>query len=280
MQPPSSCAAPITYYYTPVSVLLPKAADSFTYIVTGTSFQNLGTQIGNYAVLPDQSTMPSDCDLLDTPVSQSLIVNVTNYTGRANKMRIVVQDISDRVLYEALGLAGNGTYTIPASSISGSLLQDLTIIVFDFNCTTSGASQTCIASQAAFSASRKVVYGMHPLSAGPGCTMGKAIRVDFAPDFCTKLDVNNIGITQADATTLYPNPASKSVTLKFTTAGNGSSQVKVTDVLGKAMLLQETAYSAGQHHQLIDVHAWAKGVYFVNISGSQAFVQRLKLVVE
>ena len=79
---------------------------------------------------------------------------------------------------------------------------------------------------------------------------------------------------------LYPNPASKSVTLKFTTTGNGIFQLKVTDMLGKAMLVQETAYSAGQHQQLIDVHAWAKGVYFVNISSGQAFVQRLKLVVE
>ena len=279
IQPPLSCAGPVSYYYTPVAVQLPLPADSFIANNSATQvYSNSGVQVGGYVLLPDQTSQVGACYLTDTPASQSLVVTITNYTGRASNMRLVVQQATDdTALYILFGAAGNGVYTIPASAIRGSLLQGLRITAMDYNCATTSGTFGCTSSQVSVAAARKVVYAGRALGMSGNCSAGASIKVDFAPTACTGLGVDAVAAVQAS---LYPNPATHCVTLRYTAATGGRLQMKVTDMVGKTIQSQELAAAAGYHEQVLNVHAWAKGVYFVNLSGDDAPAQSLKLVVE
>ncbi len=282
---PEPCTAPLTWYYTPVVVQVRHNADSFVYNNTGignTLQITYGTTIGAYALIPDQSSQPLTCDVIDSPTARSLTVTVSSYTGRANKLRIVILDAAGNVIYEAAGLPGDGVYNIPASAISGNFLAAMKVIAMDYNCTTSstGTSTTCTASSASVGVTRKQVYGAHPLKAAPAaCGVGTAIRVDFAPTTCTKLAVNAV-VPAAPEATLFPNPANDAVTLRFIAPQAGAYSWRVTDMLGKTLAASEATYSTGTNEARIDVRGWAKGVYFVRIGAVNGEVVGMKLVME
>jgi len=277
LSPPVTCASKQTYYYTPMVVQLPQAAHNITASGTGsTAFTHFSSTIGRYVSFPDETTLPTVCDLLDTPSTSTISVTVTSYTGRANNMRLVVFDATGIVIYERLGLAGNGIYTIPGYAMAGPILQAIDVLAYDFNCTTSA----CTGSTVAVAAVRTVTYGARTLSANPACTIGTSIKVEFAPNGCTKLDVENVQQVSAPVAELYPNPASGTATLKFTTTQSGNVRFKFTDMLGRTVMVREATYGAGEHRQLIDVRSWAKGVYFLNIDKGQNSAERMKFVVE
>ncbi len=274
-KPPVNCVARQSFYYTPMAVQLPRAGRTISATSSGSAaFIQYGSTIGQFVQLPDQTTAPTACELIDSPVSQSIVVTTTSYTGRANNMRIVIHNFSGVAIYERFGLAGNGTYTIPASAIAGPILQPLQITVFDFNCSTTA----CSTANVSVSATRNVTYAARPLSASPACAIGTPIKVDYAPTACTQLGLDAEAIVKHAA--LYPNPASRTVTLTYATRGTGDVQLKVRDMLGKTILSQEASRNAGQHQQVIDVSTWAKGIYLLNISSGSAGTESLRLVVE
>ncbi len=282
---PAPCTAPITWYYTPVVVQRPHVADSFVYTngsVSNSGFSVYSTTIGAAATVPDQTAARLACDVVDTPTARSLTVTVSSYSGRANKLRIVILDAIGYVIYESAGLSGNGTYSIPAAAINGDFLAAMKVIAMDYNCITNstGNTTTCTSSSARVDVARKQVYGAHPLKAAPAaCGAGTAIRVDFAPSGCTKLAANT-AVPAAPEATLFPNPASGSTTLRFNALVAGSYSWKVTDMLGKTLFASEGTYSTGTHEARIDVRGWAKGVYFVRIGAAGGEVGGMKLVVE
>jgi hypothetical protein len=276
VSPPKSCAAKQTFYYTPVVVELPRAAKTISNTAAGsTTITKFGTTIGRSVTLADQTAVPTACDLLDTPASANISITVSSYTGRTNNMRLVIQDGTGLVLFERFGTPGNGTYIVPASAINGPILQALKVSAFDYNC----SSSACTSVTASLSAVRNVTYEAHQASINPACAIGTSVKVDFAPGGCTKLSVEpaKAGLSGA---VLYPNPASASVTLQFTTTGAGNVQLKVVDMLGRTVHTGQSFLTAGQHRQVIDLRTLAKGVYFLNVSGEQSAAERLKLVVE
>jgi hypothetical protein len=278
---PASCNTTQTWYYTPVVVTLPHTADSFSYATTGsTAFMSYNsTQIGAYTNIPAQYGIPTACDLLDTPTAQTLTATVTNYTGRANKMRIIVRDSNNTVLYQSPAYAGNGTYSIPASSIPGNFLQSLQVLVMDYNCTVSGSSATCTSSQASVTATRKVVFGtQRPLKVANGCPLSPSLRVDFAPAGCTRLAVQ--AAVLANSLSLVPNPATNAVTMKFNLQQPAQVQWKLCDMAGRIILNGNSAYGAGAHEAQINLHEIARGIYFVNLSDGRGASERVKLVVQ
>jgi hypothetical protein len=275
--PPSSCSAKQTYYYTPMVVQLPQAVHNITAGGTGsTVFTHLGANIGRYVSFADETALPTVCDMVDTPTTSCISVTVSGYTGRANNMRLAVFDATGIAIYERFGLVGNGSYTIPGYAMAGPILQALDVLAYDFNCTTT----TCTASSVTIGAVRTVTYGARPLSANPACSIGTSIKVEFAPNACTKLDVEHIQAAATPAAQLYPNPASGTATLKFTTTQSGNVRFKFTDILGRTVMMREASYGAGEHQQLVDVRSWAKGVYFLNIDKGHNATERMKLVVE
>ncbi len=273
---PEPCTAPVTWYYTPIVMNQPHAADSvITVSSASTSFTVQGVQVGAYATIPDQTSAPTACDLTDSPSSKSLSVTVTNYSGRVGKLRIIILNTAGFVIYQSPGYSGNGTYAVPDSLTSGAFLQGMKVIAMDYNCTTT----SCTSSLGSVSVARKVVYDMHPARPADACAPGNPVRVDFAPTACTKLAVTATGTGITDAK-LFPNPATESVILRFTAPQNGSYRLRLTDMLGKTILSQDAAYAGGSHDIRLNLSGWAKGVYFVSFGATGDSAGQWKLVVE
>jgi hypothetical protein len=277
---PEACTSPKTWYYTPVVVQLMHAADSVSVVSsTDTAFYPFGTQIGSYLTIPDQTTKPTICDLLDTPVTKSLKVTVSNYTGRANMLRIIVFDaISGITLYQSSGYPGNGTYTVPASAIPGDFLQSLQLAVMDYNCTSSFSTTSCTSSQMNMSVSRKVVYGAHAAKVTSNCALASAIRVDFAPSGCTKLAV--VPATVISDFSVVPNPAASSVALRFNLSLASLMEWKMSDMAGRVIFSGSGAYGAGAHEATLDLSQYARGIYLINLSDGRGVGKRIKLVLQ
>ncbi|XZF15840.1 M12 family metallo-peptidase [Chitinophagaceae bacterium MMS25-I14] len=271
VSPPDSCIGAVTYYYTPFVTRKQKAIHTIADSATSTAVYKTANNItiGSYTVL--NSKAAGACDI-DTPLTQTLSVTVTGYTGRANKLTVIIQDTNNIVLTRVLNLAGNGTFTIPLSGISGGPLQYMYIAAFDFNCST---STNCVTSAATIKAVRTVTYDSitRPIF-DSSCTAGTSVTVSFAPNACTRLDVTSItpGNTQVH---IYPNPASNTVTIAAPPSNN--QYIKITDMVGKTILAKK-AESTGS--TVIDVHTWAKGIYFISVSTNENQQSVYKLVVE
>ena len=278
IKPPASCTGPITFYFTPFISRQIKAANAVTSSNTnvGNVMRN-GTQIGNYTLLADQNSLATACDIADTPATQTLTLDISGYTGRANFMTVLIWNAAGEIIYRQAGMAGNGTYTIPLSGIPGGALQEMKIDVFDFNCT---APNTCNTTQATISAVRDVEYAAitQPVMDN-GCEVGTSIRVDYAPANCTPLNIQNVSGTNA-AVSLYPNPGNSFITLSYQAVNSGSLSVKTTDVTGKRIFSSEMMYRSGRNEMKIDVRGWAKGVYMIYISTGSNKTDVRKLIVE
>ncbi len=275
--PPANCATPVEWFFTPVAVNLPHTADSFLATATAnTAYSNGTTRLGSFVTLPDQTALPAPCDPADTPTLSQLSISVSGYTGRAGKMSIMVRNASGTVVFQRSGYTGNGTYVLSSDSLAMPMLEPMTIYVFDYNCSSATA---CTASNASVSASRKVRYSARRASMTAGCQIGTSIRTSFAKDFCTKLSVANLSTVDSWNASLAPNPASGSVTLRYT-AGTEPLRIDISDVVGKRINAYSLAAGSGAQSLQIDVHAWARGVYFFNLHDREGRSQRMKLVVE
>ena len=93
-------------------------------------------------------------------------------------------------------------------------------------------------------------------------------------DFTTPSGVGIDGADMADAISLYPNPASTTVTLRVGEQMVGST-VSIVDVNGRVVMSETLASET----LTIDLNDVAKGAYFVRLTGEQATVVR-KLIVK
>jgi hypothetical protein len=279
---PDSCTSPVTWFYTPVVAQLAHGADSIVATATANSafFGANNVRIGAQTSLSDQRGTPAACNLLDPPASRSLIVTVSSYTGRAGRMRIVVADASGLVVYQSQSLAGNGSYSIPDSLISGDFLQGMDVAAYDYNCSTSTTTRitTCIASTCVLSAQRKVMYGAQPARLTTDCPLGQAIQIDWAPGGCTRLAV--APLQAMSQIKVLPNPASTSAAIYFTLSQPSSLQWIMSDMAGRIILEGSGRYSSGSHSASIDLQSVARGIYVISLSEGGAPMQRVKLSVE
>jgi hypothetical protein len=278
VDPPANCTTPVSWYFTPVAVNKPHAADSITVRTTSVSplSNATGTRLGSYTILPDQSSLALICDPADTPTLSELTITVSNYTGRAGKMSILIEDpVLNTVMFQRSGYAGAGTFVLTADSINGSMLGDMNISVYDYNCN----GTVCIASDASMTVSRKVRYGARKAGMDAACEVGTSIPVSFAQNFCTSLSVTNLNVVESWNASLAPNPANGAVNLRYT-AGAAPLKLDVTDVVGKRITGLDLSAGHGAQAKQINVQGWAKGVYFFNLFDTQGHSQRMKLVVE
>jgi hypothetical protein len=64
---------------------------------------------------------------------------------------------------------------------------------------------------------------------------------------------------------LYPNPASKEVTVQLNFDEKATTHITVTNSEGKVMMQLSLGEFSGQHVETINVSKWSKGIYFVNV---------------
>lgn len=267
-----------SYYYTPFVTRKPKAVNNITSTIsnTGTVEQDI-TVIGAYATLPNQSTVATSCDLLDTPTVKTLSVTVSNYTGRSNNLTILVQNATtNTVWYRVNGLAGNGTYSIPLTGVANPL-ESMVIKAFDFNCSN---STTCISSSLNISATRVITYvAITTPRFEAVCQSGTSTQLGFRPDSCISVSIEEIISGNPANITVFPNPASQSATIKFTAQANGKGELKITDVTGRLIQSFPVDYYNGDNYLPINTGIWAKGVYFIALKAENGY-SNVRLVVE
>jgi hypothetical protein len=173
---PATCTGPVTYYYTPFVSQKVKTANTYTDAPFGSGF--VGTPaIGKFVAFSDVAGTPTACDLLYSPTTQSISLTVAGYNGTTNDMTIQVQTPAGALLYNASGLAGNNTYTIPLSGISGGALQSLYVLAYSATCT-----GTCNPSTWTLSGTRTITY---PAVTTPtfetACAAGTSVMMSYAP---------------------------------------------------------------------------------------------------
>jgi hypothetical protein len=130
---PATCPGGTTYYFTPFITQKPKAVNNITQSINDASnvTGNGGVFIGRFATLASVASSVSACDLKFTPTNQHLSIVVSNYTGRANNMVIVIRNAFNVDILIEGGLAGNGTYNYYLGNVYGGSLQQLAILVYD-----------------------------------------------------------------------------------------------------------------------------------------------------
>jgi hypothetical protein len=67
---------------------------------------------------------------------------------------------------------------------------------------------------------------------------------------------------------LYPVPVKDELTLKLSTTANEPASIRVTDVLGRIVLLRNVQLNAGENIRKIPVHEWKNGTYFIEVTGT------------
>lgn len=77
---------------------------------------------------------------------------------------------------------------------------------------------------------------------------------------------------------IFPNPASDKVTLSIYSAENQIGTIKILDLNGKVVQLQSTTLQMGNNVLEMNVHAWTKGIYFVQIMTENGQQSTLKLI--
>lgn len=282
---PSSCVGVQTFYYTPFVTRKSRAINTITTTATAGGVTNAvmfngATQSGNYVELTDQRHLATACDTVDTANVRNLSITISNYTGRANRLTLVVMDsATGKTIYRGTANAGNGTYTIPLGGYN--ILNAMVVKAFDYNCTgTSSSSANCVAYSLTISATRTVTYDaiVSPVM-DSACVVGSSVMLSFAPTDCTPLAVGNIALP-INHLDVYPNPASKSATLAFQAHAAGAATLKITDMVGRVVETRSISYSTGRNATSIDVQSLAKGVYFILLDTDNENTITTKLVVE
>jgi len=96
-------------------------------------------------------------------------------------------------------------------------------------------------------------------------------------------EADNVGIeeefTVLNNLMVYPIPALESLTISFSTIDDQSFDIRLLSMTGKVIYEENTSQFTGDYLNTIDLGNYAKGIYFLNITGKKGIVNR-KVVVK
>jgi hypothetical protein len=82
--------------------------------------------------------------------------------------------------------------------------------------------------------------------------------------------VNDVNLS-ANTMTVYPNPASSRINVKFDFGANATGNLAVRDILGKVVYQQDLGKNlAGEKEFTIDASNFSSGIYFVELTANEA----------
>lgn len=82
--------------------------------------------------------------------------------------------------------------------------------------------------------------------------------------------VNDVNVS-ANTMTIYPNPASSQINVRFDFGKNATAALAVRDILGKVVYQQDLGKNlAGEKEFTIDASNFASGLYFVELTANEA----------
>ena len=78
---------------------------------------------------------------------------------------------------------------------------------------------------------------------------------------------------------LYPNPASQNLNINIQSKQNANAQLRIFDVSGKEMFINDIKITKGETLQKIDVSNFAKGIYVIQLTDVEG-ITNAKFVVK
>jgi len=137
-----------------------------------------------------------------------------------------------------------------------------------------------------------IMYSIHQkpnLANGTQIKNSASIYFDYNAPVKTNTTLNTIdngsGVKEINQTevfdlTVYPNPASQSVSLLINSSeASANAKVKFYNILGSEMLAQTVKLTAGKNVLTADVSSLAAGMYFVEITeGTNSIMKKLSVV--
>ncbi|MFI5135750.1 MAG: T9SS type A sorting domain-containing protein, partial [Chitinophagales bacterium] len=96
--------------------------------------------------------------------------------------------------------------------------------------------------------------------------------VDSIPDIATTVQNTSI----LDSYSVFPNPASENVVIKYSLSVSATINIEVDDVLGNKLLQTENEQPEGESHMSINVASLPAGIYMMKIqAGNEMVSQRI-----
>ena len=99
---------------------------------------------------------------------------------------------------------------------------------------------------------------------------------------CTSLVSNTLNVTVItsvrnnssiiNSLELYPNPASQNLNINIQSKQNANAQLRIFDVSGKEMFINDIKITKGETLQKIDVSKFAKGIYVIQLTDADGSV--------
>jgi hypothetical protein len=113
--------------------------------------------------------------------------------------------------------------------------------------------------------------------AGPYCCVVSGLCAPLE-ETCTQVTVNPLSVLENSKVdfSVYPNPASNTVTVQYSNASNTAATIAVYDLQGKQVLKQETSIENNQSR--ISIASLQSGLYLMKITTADASVTK-KLMV-
>ena len=71
---------------------------------------------------------------------------------------------------------------------------------------------------------------------------------------------------------IYPNPASENLNINIQSKQNANAQLRIFDVSGKEMFINDIKITKGETLQKIDVSKFAKGIYVIQLTDADGSV--------
>ncbi len=158
--------------------------------------------------------------------------------------------------YSVATVAGADTYTWVVSSGSVSSGQGTKNITIDWSAPAAGQTMSVTTSNACGTSLSRSLTG---------------ITVNNCPRFGMNADQVNLNA--------FPNPATDRATIKFTSEDNSDYRLRISDVTGRTLFLENGTAAAGLNSKVLSLDGFASGVYNLTIEMNNA-QQQIKLIVE
>lgn len=98
-------------------------------------------------------------------------------------------------------------------------------------------------------------------------------------DSCKSINLS-VPAVERQYISIYPNPAHNHVMVKFFSNAAEAVQVKLTDITGKTVLVENISAVAGENNKSLPLSGISAGMYFISISSADTQYKGQKLVVQ
>ena len=105
--------------------------------------------------------------------------------------------------------------------------------------------------------------GAIALNASNDCDTSNNVNLNVVVNTCRK--AFNHEISGLDATEVYPNPTTGSLTIKFKITEDSYFEIKLTDFAGRSLATVQGKCQKGVNYRLLDLSALSRGIYFLNL---------------